>query len=213
MDFLGTAFYNGRQSSPAGAQPRFSPRRTLFLQRGMAHMSMPPLNPQSPGLGSLAQSARSKKLNQARGILFVIGGLTIAVNVFLVATVRQRVQEGIKKELNQQGLVVRDPAKLKEAEDYLIRLNTVVGIVGIVLGVVFVGLGFLIKTYPVPATVIALVLYVGATAVFGVMEPESLKTGWWIKIFIVVALVQAIQTAIAYQKELTAARDLEPGYE
>jgi hypothetical protein len=176
-------------------------------------MSLPPLNPQSPGLGSLAQSARSKKLNQARTILFVIGGLTIAVNIFLVATSRQRVKDAIQNEIRKQGPVRVDPVKLQEEEDRVVRIDTAFGVVGIVLGVIFVSLGFLLKSYPVPAVVIALVLYVGAAAVFGVLEPQSLLQGLVIKIIIVVALVQAIQAAVAYQKELNAAQNLEPGYE
>ncbi len=62
----------------------------------------------------------------------------------------------------------------------------------------------LVKTYPVPATVLGLVLYVGCAAVFGYLDPTTLAMGWLVKIIIVVALAKAIQSAVAYQREATA---------
>ncbi len=178
-------------------------------------MSLPPLNPQSAGLGSLAQSARSKKLNQARGILIVIGVLTIILNVVFIAMGRHMVQEHIKKELQKQGLQAHlvNPVLLKAEEDRLLRLNMALWIVAAVLGAIFVLLGLIIKMFPVPATVIALVLYVGANAVFMALDPTTIAQGIIFKIIITVALVQAIVTAVAYQKEMAAVRDLEPEYE
>src|SRR5262249_15763410 len=150
-------------------------------------MSLGPLNPRKSGLGSLAQSARSKKLNQARWLLIIIGGITIVFNAILIATLRS------------QGF-----------DDQTVRLNTIVGIFTIVLGAVFVFLGIIVHAFPVAATVIALVLYVGATAIFGVLNPEFFVRGIIFKVIIIVGLSQGIVAAVAYQKEQNAARQLEP---
>ena len=73
----------------------------------------------SPNLGSLSQSARSKSINQARGLLFVIGVLTLAVNAFFFLSARENVKQGIAAEvakLQLQGMVF-DQAKLREIEE------------------------------------------------------------------------------------------------
>ena len=72
---------------------------------------------------------------------------------------------------------------------------------GLALGIYFVMAGFFVKKYPVPLTILSLVLYVGATAGFGMLDPTSIVRGLIIKIIIVVALGKSVQTAFAYQKE------------
>jgi hypothetical protein len=53
-----------------------------------------------PKLGSLAQSARGKQLNQARGILIVIGILTIVVNGIFLALAREQTTNSSRSSLN-----------------------------------------------------------------------------------------------------------------
>jgi len=173
-------------------------------------MSLGPLNPRKTGLGSLAQSARSKKLNQARWLLIIIGGLTIVINVIMIATLRSQVKAAIDAEIQKTPGAIVDQAKRQALEDQAVRIGTIIGIFTVVLGAVFIFLGIIVHVFPVPATVIALVLYVGAAAVFGVLEPALLLKGLIIKVIIVVALIQAIIAAAAYQKEQNAARQLEP---
>ena len=62
-------------------------------------------------------------------------------------------------------------------------------------------LGVYVKKFPVPATITGLVLYLGANAVFGLMDPTTLARGLIIKIFIIIGLFKAVQAAIAYQRE------------
>ncbi len=139
------------------------------------------------GLGSLAQSARNKKLNLARGILFFVGILTIAVNIWMLFQIQKEVNEA-----RQRGMIIiQSRVNLFYAATY----------VGIALGVVFTIFGFLVKVFPVPITITSLVLYVAAYLGFGALEPENLWKGAVIKVLIVVGLIQSIQAAIAYQKE------------
>jgi hypothetical protein len=155
------------------------------------------------GLGSLAQSARGKQLKTARGILLVIGGLTIVANFVFFAMIESQIDQEIQKEvqnLRARGLVANqiEIAKVRESA---IRVARLVQGVAIFLGVVFVVFGFLVQSYPVPITITALVLYVGAAAVFGLLDPTTLLQGLIMKVIIVVALAKSIQAALAYERE------------
>jgi hypothetical protein len=158
-------------------------------------MSLPPLNKgssESGGLGSLAQSARSKKLKEVRGILLVVGILTVIVNLIDL--------------FSAQSLLA------KVGRQDLLRLVYIIDGSFITAGALFIVFGLIIHQFPVPVTVLSLVLYVGANAVSLIIFPDQLKTvgaGFFIRIVIIVALIKAIGTAVAYQKEMTAAKKAE----
>ena len=71
------------------------------------------------------------------------------------------------------------------------------------LGALFIVLGLMVKSYPVPITILSLVLYVAATLAFAALDPQTIVQGFIFKIIIVVALVKAIQAALAYQRDLS----------
>jgi len=155
------------------------------------------------GLGSLAQAARSKQLNSARTILLVVGVLTVLVNGFFVVMAETMVNKQFETELadlRRQGVVV-DEDKVEELREESIQSTRLINGVGLALGVVFILLGMNVKKYPVPMTITGLVLYLGSAAVFGLMDPTTLAKGIIIKIFIIVGLFKAVQSAIAYEKE------------
>jgi hypothetical protein len=153
----------------------------------------------------LAQSARDKQLNQARWLLIVVGLLTMALNGYLAATARTQLEQEVRK----QGIVIGRA----EEFDHAVRLVTMIGIVAALLGALFVVFGLIIKLYPVPVTVLSLVLYVGATLVFAAINPQTLVAWLIFKIIIVVVLISAIKAAIAYEKERAAEQEPEPGYD
>src|SRR5262249_4613518 len=106
------------------------------------------------------------------------------------------------------GAVVNQ-AKMAEIETTLLRLNYLITGGAALLGAIFVVLGLAVKSYPVPITITSLVLYLGATAIFALINPMTLAAGAIIKIIIIVALAKSIQTAIAYQNEEATAAKLE----
>jgi predicted RND superfamily exporter protein len=53
----------------------------------------------------------------------------------------------------------------------------------------------------VPITIISLVLYLGATAIFAYLAPETIAAGIIIKVIIIIGLAKAIQAAIAYEND------------
>jgi hypothetical protein len=168
-----------------------------------------PIQPSSdlPRLGSLTQAARQKQLNTARGILIAIGILTIVGNIIFYFMVESQVNDVIKAEIaqaRQPGFVI-DESKVNELRQAAVRAEKLIKLGTIVLGAVFVGLGLSVKKYPVPATVTGLVLYIGAAAIFALLNPMNLLSGIIIKIIIVAMMIKSIQAAVAYQREKDAA--------
>jgi len=154
------------------------------------------------GTSSLAQSARRKQLNVARGIMFGVGILTIVVNFAQLAMVDSEIDKQLDQEaakVIQQGRMI-DQAKLAEIKQAAKRVGHLImyGVMG--LGALYILFGLLIWKFPVPITIIALTIYVGSAVVFAILAPETLFAGIIVKIIVVVALVKAVQAAIAYQK-------------
>jgi hypothetical protein len=92
------------------------------------------------------------------------------------------------------------------ADHVLILVRVIYGI-GLVLGTFFTIAGILVKKYPVPLTILSLVLYVGSIVGFGLLDWSSLYQGIIIKIIIVVSLANAVKTARAYQNVKDAQGD------
>jgi hypothetical protein len=129
--------------------------------------------------------------------------------------VRDVVKEKIKEEerkLAQKGLMV-DPAQRQEVENSAIKTTSLICIGFMIIGALFIIFGLVIKKMPVAATIISLVLFIAYIAICGVFSPDTWYQGLIWKVLVVVALIQAIQAAVAYQKEQNAVRDLEPEYE
>ena len=157
----------------------------------------------TPELGNLAQAARTKQLKTARGILFFVGVITILANAALVFFARNLVDSEINKEvanLRGQGMEI-DQNAINEFRDQAVRSVQVANGIGVLLGLIFIACGAYVYQYPVPATITSLVLYIGAAAVYGVLDPTTLARGFIIKILIVAALFKAVQSALAYEHE------------
>ena len=163
-----------------------------------------PLPSLTGGSNSLAQAARMKSLNQARYTLIAIGILTIAANLFFGLAADDAVKREFDKELAAKGLnrAVVDQVKLQEAEEAALRITRLASFGFAALGAIFVAAGALIKKYPVPISIVSLVLYLGSTVIMGMLDTDLLLKGIIIKVIIIVALVKAVQAAIAYQKAL-----------
>jgi hypothetical protein len=154
--------------------------------------SAPPAGESLKPLGSLAQSARGKELNQARGILIIIGLLTLIVNVLGLWSVPGQIQQLIK----QQQIAPADVEEFRQA--VMISAYLIYGSAAL-LGLLFVVFGVIIKKFPVAITVTSLVLYILAMVGFGLLDPETLARGFIVKIIIIFALFRAIQAARAFQ--------------
>ena len=157
----------------------------------------------SAPVGSLAQSARSKDLTNARRILIIIGVLTVVFNGVQWGMVQDQVREAFAAEvkaIEAQGMVVDEEEVTRLEATTLSVARLVVGS-AIGIGVIFIVLGTMVKKFPVVCTVMGLVLYVGAAAVFGMMDPSTLTRGVFMKVIMVVFLAKAVQAAVVYQRE------------
>jgi hypothetical protein len=167
-----------------------------------------PASPSAARLGNLAQAARGKELKNARGIMLFVGVVSMLANGYFFTAAASNVQEELDKELGKLGpTFVVDPVKLAQVKSQAVRTTRLIAFGGMLLGGVFVACGLLVERHPVPITVTALTLYLGGNAVFGMLNPASLGAGWFMKIFIVIALFKAVQAAFAYQKEMAAAAE------
>jgi hypothetical protein len=160
-------------------------------------------------LGNLAQSARKKHINEARGSLIVVGVLMILINGFVVATLRSTIHSNLQAALAKQPGMMIDQATLQEVEDTLVRSGSVECFLFIGAGIAIFVLGLLTTKYPVPCTLLGLIIYVAITAIFLINllnsgGPElvgvQIKGMIW-RIIMIVALIKAVQAAIAYQRE------------
>jgi hypothetical protein len=146
----------------------------------------------SKPLGSLAQAARGNELKQAQRILIVIGALTAAVNGYSLYNLPREIQQAIQ--LNQIP-----PANIQEFREAVTTMGYLIYGGAAALGVLFVIFGLIIHQFPVAITITSLVLYVLATAIFGLLSPTTLAAGLIIKVIIIFALFRAIKAARAYE--------------
>jgi uncharacterized membrane protein len=163
-----------------------------------------PLDPYAPPeaksetlkpLGSLAQSARGKEISHARNALLLIGFLTMGVNAFLLYNLPNEIEQAIRQAPGANPADIEEFKKTTTMFGYLIYGGTVG------LGLLFVIFGLIVNKYPLPITIISLVLYILANVFFMVLNPASITGGIVIKAIIVLALFRAIKAARAYNAE------------
>jgi hypothetical protein len=106
----------------------------------------------------------------------------------------------VRNELQQNGQAL-DQAQLAIATSVALAIQGMFAF----LGIVFIVCGLLVKRFPVPCTLIPLVLYVLSALATAAFDPTTLARGLIVKIVIVVALFKAVQAAFAYQKEMQTA--------
>lgn len=148
-------------------------------------------------LSSLSQSARMKQLKSARMILIFVGVVTVALNGFFYTLAEEMVDNEIRN-LQMQGIVIE--GDVNQIRDQAVKITRLIHGGTVALGVVFILLGVAVRSFPVPATVLGLVLYLGSIAVFAAINPASLLQGIILKIFFIVCLFKAVHSAIGYQR-------------
>lgn len=154
-------------------------------------------------LGSLTQSVHRKQLRSARQIFVIVGLLTVGVNVFGFLSSESIIDTELNKQvqdLQRQGMQV-DPGKFQEIRLSTIRSAQVMSAGMIAVGVLYLIFAGTVQMYPVAITISGLVIYVAAAAAFGILDPTTLARGIILKVIIVISLVKAVQSAIAYERE------------
>jgi hypothetical protein len=162
-------------------------------------------------LGSLAQAARSKELKTARTTLIAVGVITLLANGVMALLAKGMVDKAFEAEIRnmQQPGMVLDQDQLNQLKQQAVTSTQLICFGFAAVGLVFIGLGVFVNKAPVVCTAIGLVLYIAGWAITAVLDPTMIAKGIILKIIIIVALVKALQAAIAYQRE-TASAGLEP---
>ena len=88
-----------------------------------------------------------------------------------------------------------------QARDLIHTAGLVIYGGALALGVAFVVFGIIVKLFPVPITILSLVLYILSALVFAALNPMSLLAGLLMKVIIIVALSKAIKAAFEYERE------------
>ncbi len=156
--------------------------------------------------GSLAQAARSKELKRARNILVIIGILTVVANGIYASKAKTDVDKVIDKqvaEVRAKGMVV-DTEQVNRVRTSAVRITYLVHGGATLLGVAFIVLGFMVKSFPVPATILGLILYLAGAAIFAYIDPTTLAQGLFFKIIVIVSLFASVKAALGYQRSLDA---------
>jgi hypothetical protein len=150
-----------------------------------------------PKLQSLAQAARTNHLKQIRGTLFAIGILTIILNVIQALT--------LPGEIAKQNLAIGNPPGGPNPNTIALVVGYVLIGTFIFLGLIFILFGALVRSFPVPITIAALVLFTIPALACAI--PNLLGGAIWLtvmNVFCIVALAKAVRTAFAYQREQRA---------
>jgi hypothetical protein len=175
---------------------RTEDRRVNFEKTDPSDSYEPPAR-----LGSLTQAARSKRLKSVRGWLFFIGGWLIFCLVVEWLTIDMQLQAVAK----EHGIPA---ARIPELKEFVMPTMYAITVGYILLAITYVVFGFLVQKYPVPITISALVIFVALMLIIAAIGgAKTLFSGIILKVVIIIGLAKAIQSAIAYQQELTSTRE------
>jgi hypothetical protein len=163
-----------------------------------------------PKLGSLAQSARSGQLKQAKALLIGVGVLMAVLNLGMMFTVPEQVRQVVDAQLaSRGGRAAADPVQLKQVETGILIIAYFLQAIPAALGVLFIIFGLFVNRFPVPITITSLILFLLFIALSAILEPLTLIQGLVIKIIFIAGIIKAIQAALAYEREKRQQTELQ----
>jgi len=140
-------------------------------------------------LKSLAQSAREKQLSTARILLFIIGVIQIGISSFEMIT--------LVNDFGNAGQIQQFAPQLQAD---IFRVQIIVGLF-LCAGVTYLILGALVKKYPLPCTILGLVIFLLVQVVAAINNPLAIWQGIIFKVAFLVSFISAIKAARAYEAE------------
>jgi hypothetical protein len=160
-----------------------------------------PLPSLAGGGNSLAQAARLKKIKVARNILIALGVLLVLISIPVLIGAAHLAKSIVDSEIKKAGVVEPDPISVAEVTGSVERAIRVSGFLMLGVGILYFVLAAVVTRFPVPATITALVVYVGMQIIGAINadDPKEIMSFWLIKLLIIIALAKAVQAAIAYQ--------------
>jgi hypothetical protein len=165
----------------------------------------PPVNPPasaSPPRG-LPQASREQQINTAMWILIGVGILWLVINGILFAQSAKNVESIVQSKIDdvhRRGGEA-DPDSVIQLRAALRRYAYAVIGGSAALGAALILLGVVAKTFPVPCTVLGLLLCIAATAAYRYYTPEMTAWTWFWKILTILALIKAVHSAVTSPKD------------
>jgi MFS superfamily sulfate permease-like transporter len=179
---------------------------------GKLIVSDPPPGATPPTITPARSYENAAKIGKARKWLFAIALLTMLTGVVFYFIQKAEVEKQIDQARIQVAGIPPDQLDERfkaatgmtwqEAIDHDRGMVNMLLAVNLVLGALYLVLWWWAKTKPLPAAVIALLLFITIHVINAVMQPESIYQGILVKILFTLALVRAI-TAANEERHLT----------
>lgn len=164
----------------------------------------PDVPPPTPVFDALPSEA-AQRIGKARKWLFAIAVLTVVLGFIFYAIQKKAVEKqiddvraqvaGLDPSAVDDHFVKATGMTFEEAIEHDRGMVTLLLVVNLVLAGVYFVLWLWAKRKPLPATVIALLLFVTTHVINAVLEPSTIYQGILIKILFTLALVRAIAAA------------------
>lgn len=118
--------------------------------------------------------------------------------------------QNVKKKVNRSAVVLFIIGALNTLMGMLIAEDDITLIVYIIIGAIFIGIGFWVYKAPLPAALTGLIFYITLIVLSAILDPMSLVKGILWKVLIVSSLIYSISNAKLVKKmeeELEVDRD------
>lgn len=145
---------------------------------------------------SVTQKSRKQQFRRSKGVLLLVGGLTLVIYLFLFTQAGDEVNRALWDQLRDV-----DAATRKQHTDAVLQIVRIYYGVNAAIGIVYCILAMLVKRYPVASTASGLGLFVASNVISYLLSPEMVGAGLVYKAFIALALFESYRAATAYQKE------------
>lgn len=143
-------------------------------------------------------SATRKSMQSVRAVLLLVGIISIGFYIFSIVNAPEEVSQVLQQD---------DAGELAVGSETLVLMVRIVYGLGILLGISYLVLGGLVLRFPLFCSAVGLTLYIGATALNGMMEPTSLLRGIILKVIVVVVLYKGVMAGLAHRREQREAYD------
>jgi DMSO reductase anchor subunit len=144
----------------------------------------------APIFGGMAEEAKAK--DQRRIVWAQVAIIIVAVLTIIFAIVSWISLSNTVKEAEADPNLMVDQGALATAR---ILIGVTFGI-----GLVYCGLFFWANKKPFEATLIALILYLANIAAGFILDQETLRGGWGVKLLIILALAKGVQAGWSEKK-------------
>ncbi len=165
----------------------------------------PYATPDSPAVTPQRKAIWTKELKSARTILILIGVLQLLGGIYAVSTAKSDAETAIRNSIASKGATYRfDQEKFEEFFEEQKMMIYGIASVPVITGACFCVMAILIFRFPIGATLSALLLYLALQGYGLWLNDGEISKAYILKIFFLIALVKAFQSARAARAAIPA---------